>query len=198
VIGLQEVVFASPRGGGQLDVLARATGLHGVAAPLFAFGDDLRGNALLTRLPVLYRRHHDVSWPGREPRGVLDVDLDGPRGRVRALVVHFGLRSAERARQARTLMSILSDPTREPAVTAVMGDFNEWRPWTRTQRRLARAFGATTAPRTFPARLPVLRLDRIWTMPPSPDRVRAHDTPRARAASDHLPVACELAMPTSR
>ena len=107
---------------------------------------------------------------------------------VRVLGTHFGLSSRERARQTQTLLGLVGDG---PAV--VLGDFNEWRPWARTTVRLDRALGRVASPRSFPALLPVLPLDRIWVTPPLPVlEARAHRTPRSRWASDHLPVVVDL------
>jgi endonuclease/exonuclease/phosphatase family metal-dependent hydrolase len=47
--------------------------------------------------------------------------------------------------------------------------------------------------RTFPAHLPLLALDRIWVHPRHYlTRLRAHRTPLALAASDHLPLTARL------
>jgi endonuclease/exonuclease/phosphatase family metal-dependent hydrolase len=58
---------------------------------------------------------------------------------------------------------------------------------------LRRVFGSPAAPVTFPARWPVLALDRIWISPAQALlTVEAHNTPRSRLASDHLPVKADL------
>jgi len=51
------------------------------------------------------------------------------------------------------------------------------------------AFGAST----FPARRPVLALDRIWISPVGClRRLQCHASPLARVASDHLPLMAEV------
>jgi endonuclease/exonuclease/phosphatase family metal-dependent hydrolase len=48
-------------------------------------------------------------------------------------------------------------------------------------------------PASFPARLPVLPLDRILSWPRGlVTDVEVHDSPRARIASDHLPLTARL------
>ena len=76
----------------------------------------------------------------------------------------------------------------------LMGDLNEWYLWGRPLRWLHSHFRETpAAPPTFPARQPVLALDRIWVAPAgSLRRLRRHVSPLARVASDHLPLVAEL------
>jgi endonuclease/exonuclease/phosphatase family metal-dependent hydrolase len=72
-----------------------------------------------------------------------------------------------------------------------MGDFNEWRLGDRsTLHGLAPDFGRLLAPMpSFPARFPMLALDRILGCPHGViSSVILHDTPLARIASDHLPL----------
>lgn len=194
VVGLQEVGIAE-RGGGQLARLATLTGLVPVAGPLHRSGGDWRGNGLLTRYPAQRVRRHDLSVGRGEPRGIIDVTLEAGASPVRVLVTHFGLRARERRRQVEILVrALLSD--RAP-VLALLGDFNEWWPRSETIARLNALMGRAPARRTFPARWPLLALDRIWVAPPeSVSAAGVHRTPLARGASDHLPVWCDVRMPS--
>ena len=80
--------------------------------------------------------------------------------------------------------------------TILLGDINEWWLWGRPLRWLHRRFGASPARRTFPPRLPLLALDRVWVHPRSVlAEVAVVDTPAARRASDHLPVVATLRFP---
>jgi len=154
------------------------------------------GNAVLTRYPVEATRRMDLSVPGREPRGALDLDIAAPDGPLRVLATHLGLRPAERRRQARALVRALEEPApgTAPVRTVLMGDFNEWLLWGRPLRRLRRVFPPLPAPATFPARRPVFALDRIWV---STGRdglaLNVARTRAAREASDHLPLVARLA-----
>ncbi len=53
------------------------------------------GNVLLVRSKVLDVRRIDLSVPGRDPRGALDVDLVLDGACVRVVTTHFGLTMAE-------------------------------------------------------------------------------------------------------
>ena len=71
----------------------------------------------------------------------------------------------------------------------LMGDLNEWFLWGRPLRRLHRHFAPTPARNTFPAKMPFLALDRVWTHPREILKdLQVHSTPLSRAASDHLPL----------
>ncbi|HSM22272.1 MAG TPA: endonuclease/exonuclease/phosphatase family protein, partial [Rubrivivax sp.] len=111
-------------------------------------------------------------------------------GQLRVIATHLGLRPAERRHQIETLLAGLGDDT---VPTVLMGDLNEWFLWGRPLRRLHRHFGATPAPSTFPARWPVLALDRIWVEPRARLlQLRRHRTALARQASDHLPLVAQI------
>ncbi len=94
VVGLQEV-DAKPHlehGFDQVEYLAAATGLTGIAGPTLVRHYGEYGNALLTRLPVRGTTPIDLSIDGREPRGAIDAEVDAHGVRCRVLVTHLGLR----------------------------------------------------------------------------------------------------------
>lgn len=197
VIGLQEV---SSRADGdteahQLSYLAAKTGLEAVAGPTLTRGGAQYGNALLTRAPILDVRRLDLSFPGREPRGALDVDLAIRGQPLRVIVTHFGLSAAERRQQANRLLDAL-DAIRSP-LTVLLLDLNEWVPGSRLIYRLNRRLGKVPAPRTFPSGFPLLPLDRIWVCPSETLlTLNVHRTSLSRLASDHLPVSARLKVPS--
>jgi endonuclease/exonuclease/phosphatase family metal-dependent hydrolase len=174
--------------------------------PQFAYGRNAvypeghHGNALLSRYPIRVWQNHDVSVPGDEARGVLLCTLDVPDfGALHVTCVHFGLGERERKQQADALARLLRDdvPVSDPLVIA--GDFNDWR--RRLDATIRRDCGVESAfatvgdgcPRTFPARLPLLPLDRIYQRGL---RVRSACVLSARPwphLSDHLPLLAEVA-----
>jgi endonuclease/exonuclease/phosphatase family metal-dependent hydrolase len=77
-----------------------------------------------------------------------------------------------------------------------MGDINEWFPPSPGLRSMNRHLGPTPALPSFPSRLPVLALDRIWVRPRGAlVALAVHRSALARIASDHLPVRAELVLP---
>lgn len=196
VIGLQEVdMKLLVDGRSQLDYFAGTLGLHAVPGP----NRNLRnrpgkfGNALLTRWPVRAVRRIDFTVRHFEPRGAIDCVLE-VRGRpVRVLVTHLGLNKAERHHQVKVLLGQLEQEA-GGLPTVVMGDFNEWRPNNASLKALNRRLGDSLMPRTFPSRLPLLPLDRVWVWPMDGlQRLSVYATPLSRAASDHLPLRAEVA-----
>jgi endonuclease/exonuclease/phosphatase family metal-dependent hydrolase len=193
VVGLQEVDarYHIEDGDDQAEYLAAATGMTVVSGPALVHHRGSYGNAVLTRWPVKEIRRVEIGVRGREPRAVLDIDLQIAGLDVRVLVTHFGLRNAERRSQTSMLIRMLE--LREAEYTIALGDFNEWAPTGHTLRRLHAVLGRAPAVRSFPSRLPALALDRIWVRPASAlIRLWAHRSPLACAASDHLPVVAEV------
>lgn len=196
VIALQEVESRST-GFDMLAFLAGELQMTGVPGPTLLADDGDYGNGLLTRYPTANTQRIDLSVPHREPRGAIDTEIDIGGTRLRVIATHLGLRPAERRHQVQRLLDIFEHDRMLP--TIFMGDVNEWFLIGRPLRWLHRHFKSTPAPATFPARLPLLALDRIWVKPrPMLLSIRRHDTPLARLASDHLPVvACIAAAPLS-
>jgi endonuclease/exonuclease/phosphatase family metal-dependent hydrolase len=196
IAGLQEVDSrpGEHHHSAQMDFLAEATGLEAIAGPTIQDGDFFYGNVLLTRHPVLAVRRVSLSVPGREPRGLLDVDIDVGGHTVQILVTHFGLRHYERRYQAEKLVESLA--AHHAALTLVLGDINEWWPYGAALRRLRKVLGSAPVFRTFPSWWPLLPLDRIWARPASAlQDLRVHATALTRCASDHLPLVAEVRLP---
>jgi phospholipase D1/2 len=192
LVGLQEVAC----GPGDACDAARLAAAHGYqwrAGPTRGHASLQHGNVLLTSLPVEQVRVHDLSVAGREPRGALEVDVLWGRDRLRVIVTHLGLRAGERRRQVERLLGSIRDD--DVTATILLGDINEWWLWGRPLRWLHRRFGASPALRTFPARVPLFALDRIWVHPPAALATVARvSTNGARHASDHLPLVATLSL----
>ena len=191
IVALQEVeVFRNDPG--LLDLLCRDSDWRPVRGVTLSRASGDYGNAVLCRLPIASIQRQDLSHGQREPRGALHLRCEFAGVPLRVTATHFGLRPGERRKQAETLADELDAQTRaarEPEVTVLMGDLNEWFLWGRTLRHLAGRFLPSPAPRTFPARWPLFALDRIWVTPGAHwFEVEAVRTPLTRLASDHLPL----------
>lgn len=190
LVALQEVE-AHDSGEDMLAWIGAKLGFQAIAGTTLQRHDGHFGNGLLTRCPVREKRLTDLSWRGREPRGAICADVECDGSRLRVVATHLGLRPAERRAQVLQLLQLFSWNPEDRAV--LMGDLNEWFLWGRPLRRLHRYFERTRAVPTFPAQLPVLALDRLWTHPASIlARLHAHRSPLARLASDHLPLVATL------
>lgn len=85
------------------------------------------GNALLSRFPILHLENRDVSDHALENRGILHCIVSLPECNVHCFVVHFGLLSTSRARQAEELVGWIEREVPVGAPVIVAGDFNDWR-----------------------------------------------------------------------
>lgn len=173
--------------------------------PQYAYGRNAvhahghHGNALLSRFTIVNWRNHDISMAGAEPRGLLHCALDVPGlGALHAVCVHLGLREAQRQRELERLKVLIRDEVASGAALVVAGDFNDWRG--RADALLQDGCGLRSAfaragasrPRTFPARWPLLALDRIYVA-----NLRVHSACVLSARpwphlSDHLPLLAEV------
>jgi endonuclease/exonuclease/phosphatase family metal-dependent hydrolase len=187
VVALQEVESRHTDAADLMDDVAPEGTVAIVHGPTLQRADASYGNALLSRLPICESRRLDLSVPGREPRGALQVTVDWADRDLRIAATHLGLAPGERRIQVR---SILSSLDAEPGgVEVLMGDLNEWLLWGRPLRWLHRRFAPAPAVRSYPARWPLFALDRIWVRPGGALRsLEVHDSALARVASDHLPV----------
>jgi endonuclease/exonuclease/phosphatase family metal-dependent hydrolase len=185
-VGLQEVDY-------RLDFIAHRLGMEAVPGLTLLRHDGPYGNALVTRRRVLAVRRLGFTYSGREPRNALDVDLEVGGETVRVIVTHLGLWPAERRYQVKKILELLRQtPATERVV--VLGDINEWMPLGRPLRWMHALLGRSPAERSFPSRWPLLALDRVWARPRHALlALKAHRSPLAALASDHLPVKAIIA-----
>jgi endonuclease/exonuclease/phosphatase family metal-dependent hydrolase len=193
IIGLQEVNFPKHIQHRITETqLASELGMELILGKTLIREQAAYGNVLLTSLPVVEVRRHDISISSKEPRGVLDVDLEGRTETIRVLNTHLGLSCSERRQQHHRLFEILEKgPSR--TLTIFMGDFNEWIPLRFPFRRIMRFFKQIKVPQSFPTRCPLLALDRILVAPHQRlIKMHVHQSRLARVASDHYPVVAKI------
>jgi len=170
----------------------------------FAYGrnavypDGHHGNALLSKYPIIEHRNLDVSITGPERRGLLHciLDVPGPH-KVHAICVHLSLLERHRQKQLQLLRQLLDAlPAGAPVIIA--GDFNDWQQrgnrTLRLQRDLHEAFERHHGllARTYPARLPLLRLDRIYLRNADSHSPQILGHKPWTHLSDHLPLCVEV------
>jgi endonuclease/exonuclease/phosphatase family metal-dependent hydrolase len=174
--------------------------------PQFAYGRNAvythgdHGNAIMSKFPIVRFENHDVSISGPERRGLLHCELNIP-GRavnVHAICVHLSLTEAHRTKQIDKLCDLVQTDVPAQAPLIVAGDFNDWRQ--RADAQLARGAALHEvfvqangyAARTFPARLPLLRLDRIYVRNAIGHAPVVLPTKPWSQLSDHAPLAAEI------
>lgn len=197
IVALQEADrrFGDRAGLLDLGALREASGLVPVPFDRAGAAHGWHGNLLLTR-NAWVERVRPLRLPGLEPRGALVVDLVHRDRPLRVIATHLGLLRASRLLQSQALVDALGvgDDGRS---TLLMGDLNEWRTAGRTSLAPFAGRKVAVAPvPSFPARFPVLPLDRIMASPCAQIlHVGRHDSTLARVASDHLPVKAWLRLP---
>jgi endonuclease/exonuclease/phosphatase family metal-dependent hydrolase len=207
LVFLQEVEGASGSAGAaavgaQYEFLAdqiwpnHAYGRNAVAA-----GQD-HGNAVLSRFPVVRSHNHDVSLPGAEPRGLLHCVILRPADppELHVMCVHLGLSEAHRRHQLARLCDTVQREVPADAPLVVAGDFNDWRSRADAilgPSGLTEVFRHTHGrhARTYPARFPLLQLDRIYVRGVAASRPLPMPRRPWAQLSDHAPLAAEIELP---
>jgi endonuclease/exonuclease/phosphatase family metal-dependent hydrolase len=177
-----------------LAFLTESLGDHVVEARTIVAPDGHYGHALISRWPLAQSILHDLSIRRREPRFAIETTAATAAGPIHLAAVHLGLSIGERRLQAAKLANIAAGCG---GTSVMLGDFNDWPwfwPWRDLVRRaVAEVLPARTLHRTYPARCPLLMLDRIYCRPPGA-LLRSWTDVAARRLSDHLPVVAEISV----
>ncbi|PLC54139.1 hypothetical protein CR155_08425 [Pollutimonas nitritireducens] len=174
----------------------------------FAYGRNAvypnghHGNALLSKFPITFYDNLDISMGKHEKRGMLHCILRPPdmATDIHAICVHLGLHERHRTRQLTSLCTLLKDEIPATVPLVVAGDFNDWRQ--RGQEILMRSSGLKEifaecngqVARTFPARFPLLRLDRIYVRNVGQFQPITLSPKPWTHLSDHAPLAAEVTL----
>lgn len=158
------------------------------------------GNAILSRFAILSEHNQDVSDHRFERRGLLHCELEVPgvSGAVHCVCVHLGLTGGSRRRQMEALADRMEQLAPDGAPLIIAGDFNDWR--NRAEQVLARRLGLVEVfgtgvgrpARSYPSRLPMLRLDRIYVRGFQVERADVHCGLPWSRISDHAALTAEL------
>ena len=209
VVFLQEVTGNHLKHGSKFDNFPDAPHYEFLADtiwPEFAYGRNAvytnghHGNAVLSKFPIVSFENRDVSISGPERRGLLHCVLQVP-GRdthVHVICVHLGLAESHRLKQLHMLCDLIRTDIPASAPVIAAGDFNDWR----RRAHSVLAHGANMhevfvqangkAARTFPARFPVLPLDRIYVRNAIGHAPVVLPLKPWSHLSDHAPLAAEI------
>lgn len=157
------------------------------------------GNAILSRYPLQVWHNIDLSVNRFESRGILSCRIQ-PIGWIKPVLVlcgHFNLLAHDRKKQYKTLSRFIQSlPETMPLILA--GDFNDWRQ--DANRCITDELGLTDVFQqknghlalSFPARFPILALDRIYVRGLKPIDATVQQGAEWRLLSDHLPLTTKL------
>lgn len=158
------------------------------------------GNAVLSRLPLHTCGNLDLTVNPLEQRGLLHCEIR-PEGWPLPLVclcLHLNLLEYDRAKQYRIAADYIANEIPEELPLVLAGDFNDWRQQSCSRFAaslgLQETFSAQTGslPKTFPARFPLLSLDRIYTRRLKTLHTEVHQSEPWNKLSDHLPISAKL------
>lgn len=165
------------------------------AVPLNVQVDSMgwHGNAILVRKAAEVGAHDVLHLPCLEPRGATMAEVAIGPARLRVFGMHLDLSGLWRRRQAAAVIHAAAQGAAMP--TVLMGDLNEWSAGRGCLADFARHYRFAPCGRSFHARRPVARLDRIMHC----DRITlagcgVHESAAARKASDHLPIWADIAV----
>lgn len=160
------------------------------------------GNAILSRFPILSSHNQDISELKFERRGMLHTEVAVPGWKVplHCVCVHLGLTAAARRRQMEALAERMEKVSPGDTPLIIAGDFNDWR--NRADNLIAGRLGMVEVfggldgqpARSFPATLPVFRLDRIYVRGFTIERSEVHFGRPWSKISDHAALSAHIAV----
>jgi endonuclease/exonuclease/phosphatase family metal-dependent hydrolase len=161
------------------------------------------GNAILSRFPIAHSYNQDVTHLRFERRGLLHcaINVPGLPKALHCVCVHLSLFARSRRRQMEALVGYLEDIAELDTPLIIAGDFNDWR--NEADELLAQRLGLIEAlggsggglgspGRSYPAKLPVLRLDRIYVRGFSVKHAEVHFGDPWSKISDHAALSAHL------
>jgi len=202
IVCLQEVAWspAARKRRTQPQSLADALGLpHRVVALNCDRRTCVYGNMTLSKFPIEVHENLDLTVSFKKSRAALYTLIRLPHAPLHLFNAHLGLAGYERVMQMRELVADTARVAAPRDAVVYAGDMNDWR---------HRLFSDVLAPAgfrpaagdhddpghaTYPSRLPVLTLDKVFVHGAV---TAARATPSrlalAKVASDHLPLVVDL------
>jgi endonuclease/exonuclease/phosphatase family metal-dependent hydrolase len=187
----------------QLEALADGIWKYQAYQRNSVFSGGYHGNAILSKFPIVRWNVLNITIRGLARRGILhgEVDIPGMGNPFHVLATHLGLLQYERHKQVQRLCHYVSESIPGHTPLLIGGDFNDWREHVSeklgSKLNVEEAFMAQHAEhaRTFPARMPVLRLDRIYYRGLSLHSVLRLNGKPWHLLSDHLPILAQFKLP---
>lgn len=153
------------------------------------------GNAVLSRHPLDPKHNVNITVNRLEKRGVLHCEIapDGWNSKVVVLCAHLNLLHKDRLKQYQAIIDYVARVIKSDMPLILAGDFNDW---SKKSSQLLTSLGLVEAfeyihgdnPATFPAKLPMLCLDRIYVKNLHIDNAIVHAGIPWSNLSDHLPI----------
>lgn len=162
------------------------------------------GNAILSKYPFADWGNINISPFRGASRSLLHGNISLPETgqQVHVVCLHLGLLGIERRGQLHKLNKHLEAVVRQHDAVIVAGDFNDWSSkqvsrYLDPDLGLQEIFMQTNGDfaRTFPARRPLLCVDRIYYRGLTPESCARLDAKAWRDLSDHVPLLARFRLP---
>ena len=206
ILLLQEVDEGVPRSSGdfQAEMLAERLGIK-----YWAYQRNVQltrgcyGNAILSRLPIVYDEDIDLTIPLKKRRRCLvaqcRMSIGSQQRTILVANLHLGLAGFERKIQLNRLLgSAIFQKSHMDTPVIIGGDFNDI--WRSLGRKIMQPAGYSPVGqdiKTFPAARPMRALDNIYYRGEIDlDHAFACRSQTSKAASDHLPLVADLRIRT--
>lgn len=177
--------------------------------PHYAYGKNAvydaghHGNAILSKYPFTQWENLNISTNRLEQRGMLHcvLDVPGQPYQLHTITLHLNLLKRGRLVQVENLCQRIEQCVPHDSPLIICGDFNDWTEDVSTilENRLdvneAHHDIHDHHARTFPAIMPVLKLDRIYFRGMHPLQAAALKGDPWRNLSDHTAIYAELDFP---
>lgn len=199
IIGLNEVDCCTSRSRGvdQAKYIADKLGYYHVFGKTIDYSGGEYGNAFISKYPIIKSQNHKLpiySSDTREPRGMLECDVNIDGSTIKVFTSHLGLEESERKLSIEYISNVLEDMSNN---TILLGDFNlkydkdfeELSPLMAQLKDTAEDIGLADDIMTFDSKHPNKKIDYILV---SKDVKVLSTYVIPSLASDHLPLICKL------
>jgi len=185
--------------GAQHEFIAEEIWPHAVYGKNSVYEAGHHGNAILSRFPILRSLNTDVSAHRFESRGLLHCEIEVDGQAVHCLCAHFGLFAKGKRAQTVALIEYVRKNIPSDAKLIIAGDFNDWH--NRMERKMSVELGMHDVfhlhvgrpAKSYPAALPLLRLDRIYVRGYRVLHCDVHVGGVWQRLSDHAALSAQLA-----
>jgi endonuclease/exonuclease/phosphatase family metal-dependent hydrolase len=175
-------------------------GAHTVYGMNCVYTDGHHGNAVVSRHPIPVWENIDISHHPIESRGLLhcEVHVEGWKEPVHCINVHLGLWGRSRRFQLEWMAERIRAAVPKSGPLIVAGDFNDWSrkasDYLERELNLYEVFERTEGrlAKSYPAKLPLFTLDRIYVRDMNVAGVQRHVGPQWSKLSDHVALAARL------
>lgn len=195
-----DIIFLQEVCGSQFEYLAHEIWPHYSYGKNVISKTDHHGNAILSKFPISHATNIDISTGAYEGRGLLHAIVSVPHveKKVHLICSHLGLLKRFRQLQMNEIIHYIKQSIQVDECLIMGGDFNDWQEHASEifvqELQVNEVFLCESGKhaKTFPAWLPLFKLDRIYSRGfkfYSAERL-THST--WKALSDHLAICVHL------